>query len=94
MSTGKPTGADQSTSNGGGGGDPGGGSGQRSTTKLKGGKYPGFVFVNAVKWYTGTNSFFTSAPAGTKIALHSHVCVCVRLQLSRALSYVIPLLCC
>ncbi len=28
MSEGKPSGADQSTSNGGGGGDPGGGSGQ------------------------------------------------------------------
>ena len=35
--------------------------------------------------------------AGTKIALHSRicvcVCVCVRPQLSRGLSYVIPLLC-
>ena len=30
-------------------------------------------------------------PAGTKIALR--LCVCVRPQISRALSYIIPLLC-
>ena len=34
----------------------------------------------------------STCPAGTKIALHSRICLCVRPQLSRALSYVIPLL--
>ena len=37
--------------------------------------------------------FYFFLPAGPKIALRFCVCVCVRPQLSRALSYVIPLLC-